>query len=183
MTPTRPEIDYAKMPYLPREGIQTAGNNHYATRSLFLETSDAENKPKARWVLSEHEVFAYGFWVPSAWMVYLHADDEYDALRKICGNVRQWDCIKAMILPGRGPFSEVILPLWHQEQAMMQRSRIKNTLTTGALSGGPGYTAAAKMLLQMVDAPPKGRPKKEKAAPKVEDAVAADASRVLLFRK
>ena len=179
--PDRPIIDYAKLPYLPREGIQAAGNFKYATRSLFLETAPEERKPEALWCLAEHEVFAYGKWYPSAWMVYIHATDEYDALRKICGNVRQWEHIKAM----KGPKDmEAMLENWRIEQAYLQRSRLKEVLTAGATSGLPGYTAAAKMLLAMIDGPAKrGRPKKEKEAPPVDPGVKEDGERVLQFRQ
>ena len=178
--PERPVIDYANLPYLPREGIQAAGNYKYATRSMFLETALPERKELALWCLAEHEIFAYGRWYPSAWMVYIHATDEYDALRKLCGNVRQWEHIKAMKLPKD---MSVLLENWQIEQAYLQRSALKERLTRGALSGAPGYTAAAKMLLQMIDAPAKrGRPKKAKEEVK-DPGVDTDAARVLQFRQ
>lgn len=176
----RPVIDYENLPYLPREGIQAEGNYKYATRSLFLETARDEQKPKALWCLAEHEIFAYGKWFPSAWMVYMHATDEYDALRKICGNVRQWEHIKAM----KGPKDMgLLLEDWQREQAYLQRSKLREQLTKGALSGLPGYTAAAKMLLQMIDGPLKrGRPAKPKDQPK-DPGVEEDANRILQFRQ
>lgn len=177
MTTERPIIDYANLPYLPREGIQTPGNNAWATRSLFLETSREEDETKALWCLSEHEVFAHGRWYPSAWMAYIHAADEYDALRKICGNVKQWDHIKKFLDKWRaGMFS-----MWCAEQAYVQRSVLKQRLLDGAFSEGPGYTAAIKMLLQMIDGPKQvGRPKKEKEP---EPADEGDGARVLKFRE
>lgn len=178
--PPRPIIDYEKLPYLPREGIQSPGNYKYATRSLFLETALEERKPDAMWCLAEHEIFAYGKWYPSAWMIYIHATDEYDALRKICGNVRQWEHIKAM----KGcKDMEALLANWNMEHAYLQRSKLKERLTRGALGAGPGYTAAAKLLLAMIDAPTKrGRPKKPKEET-VDPGVKEDADRVLQFRQ
>jgi hypothetical protein len=175
--PERPDFDYPNMPYLPREGFQSKGNNKYATRAMFLETAEEAMKPFAPWCLSEHEIFAYGRWYPSAWMVYIHATDEYDALRKICGNVRQWERIKAMKAPK--DFSKVLAD-WHAEWAYLQKAGIRKTLLDNALAGAAGYTTAAKMLLAMIDGKnPVGRPKKEKV--KVEDAgdVDADHERVV----
>lgn len=178
--PARPAIDYANLPHLAREGIQADGNYRYATRSLFLETAPEERKADAIWCLAEHEVYANGRWYPSAWMVYIEAVDEYDALRKLCGNVRQWEHIKAFLekwKPG-------LLDAWVAEQAYIQRSRLRARLERGAMSGMPGYTAAAKMLLSMIDGPVKrGRPAKAKEPEKNDKEHAADAERVLQFRQ
>lgn len=174
----RPIIDYANLPHLPREGIQAQGNFKYATRSLFMETAPDDRAPDALWCISEHEIFAYGKWYPSAWMVYIHATDEYDALRKICGNVKQWNHIVIFLEKWR----KGLLESWQQEQAFLQRSKLKETLTRGALSGDPGYTAAAKMLLTMIDGPRKrGRPSKAKEPP-ADPGIETDAARVLQFK-
>lgn len=162
MSPTtRPEYDYINWPHAPREGYQDKGNNKFLTRGLFLETAKPENEKDAVWCLSEHEVFAHGRWYPSAWMVYIHAVDEYDALRKICGNVRQWERIKEMRQPK--DFS-LILEDWQAEQAMIQKAALRTTMLNHCKLGEPGYTAAAKMVLAMIDGKaPRGRPVKAKA--------------------
>lgn len=176
-TPPRPDYDYVNMPYLPREGIQSKGNFHYATRSMFLETAREQDKPNAPWCLSEHEIYAFERWYPSAWMVYIHATDEYDALRKICGNVRQWDLIKAMTRPTSFAAK---LELWQAEWAYLQRAGIRKTLLDNALAGAPGYTTAAKMLLSMLDGKnPVGRPKKKKVEKDDSAEVDADFDRVV----
>lgn len=179
----KPVIDYPNLPYLSREGIQggTSGKGKFLTKSLFLETCDVEKYPNVRWCLAEHEVYCptVDRWIPSAWMAFIYATDEYDALRKICGNVRQWEAIKKMHFNTR-PMAAV-LDDWRMEQAYIQRSMIKDTLLRGALNGGPGYTAAAKMLLQLIDAPPKkGRPAKGKddTTPSKEAAADADHTRL-----
>ena len=176
----RPEIDYANLPYLPREGIQAGGSHRYLTRSLFLETAPEANKPEALWTMAEHEVFAFDRWIPSAWMVYIHATDEYDALRKLCGNVRQWEHIKGM-------FEKVgrlhILESWQMEQAAYQRSKLRETLLkTATTPGGSGSTAATKMLLQLIEAPQRGRPKKKKES-EPPSAVEEAAQRVVNFQR
>jgi hypothetical protein len=179
--PPCPDYDYANMPFLPREGVQSKGNNKYATRSMFLETAREQDKPNAMWCLAEHEIYAYDRWYPSAWMVYINAVDEYDALRKLCGNVRQWEHIKAMKLPK--DFSR-ILENWTAEWAYLQKASIRKTLLDNCLAGAPGYTTGAKMLLAMLDGKnPVGRPKKEK--PKVDDTAGVDADHervVTLFK-
>jgi len=175
----KPVIDYANLPHLPREGIQTAGNNAWSTRSLFLETALPQHETTALWCLSEHEVFAHGRWYPSAWMAYIHATDEYDALRKICGNVKQWEHIKSFLAKHRPNH----LDMWQTEQAYIQRSKIKDRLLKEVMAGGSGYTSAARIVLQMLEGQGKpGRPKKEKE--KVKDSgVAEDAARILTFAK
>lgn len=179
--PARPVIDYANLPHLPREGIQSEGNFKYATRSLFLETAPTEEKEKlAVWCLSEHEVYAHGRWYPSAWMAYIHAADEYDALRKICGNVKQWNEIKKM----KAPKNMVeLISMWAEEQAFMQRSSLREALLKTALERGQGSTAATKMALQMIDTPIRGRPKKAESPPEDRDEVKADGARVLQFAR
>lgn len=179
MQSERPEIDYPSLPYLPREGVQTAGNNAYATRSLFLETAKPDHEKQALWCLSEHEVFAHGRWYPSAWMTYIYATDEYDALRKICGNVKQWELIKTFLAKWRKGMYDA----WQMEQGYVQKSRIRQTLIRGATGGEPGYTAAARMVLQMLDGPVKrGRPKKDEPEAPKDAGVAEDAGRILQFR-
>ena len=179
MQTERPEIDYRNLPHLPREGVQTAGNNAYATRSLFLETAKPDHEKQALWCLSEHEIFAHGRWYPSAWMAFIYATDEYDALRKICGNVKQWELIKAFLDKWR----KGVYDSWVMEQGYVQKSCIRQTLLQGALSGDPGYTAAARMVLQMLDGPGKvGRPKKEDGEAPKDAGVSDDANRILQFR-
>lgn len=175
--PIKPDFDYPSMPFLSREGIQGRGKSKFLTRSLFLETCDPEMYDSVVWCLSEHEIYCPDLkrWIPSAWMVYLYATDEYDALRKICGNVRQWEAIKKMTTNSGRKMIDVIGD-WQAEQSMIQRGAIRDTLLRGAISGSPGYTAAAKMLLQIIDAPVRGRPvkNKDKQPQEVQDAAAAD---------
>lgn len=181
----KPKIDYCDLPAMPRDGIHGRGNSKFLTRSLFLETCEPENYEQVVWCLSEHEVYcpALKRWIPSAWMAYIYADDEYDALRKICGNVRQWEAIKKMTTNQGRKMVDVIAD-WQAEQALIQRSALRQTLLRGALSGSPGYTAAAKMLLQMIDAPIRGRPKKDRTSIEAEKeeahqkGAAADAARL-----
>lgn len=180
-----PLIDYADLPYLPRQGIQAPGNYKYATRSLFLETApDEEAKQRAMWCLAEHEVLAYGRWYPSAWMTFIHATDEYDALRKICGNVRQWEHIKDMRVASKGAarFEDCLLQDWRTEQAYLQRSRLREALLATAVGGGPSSVTAIRTLLPLIDNPVRGRPKKDAPKEKPAAAVEEAMSRVVNFQ-
>lgn len=178
----RLHIDYTQLPYLPREGIQTKGNNKFMTKSLFLESADEEDKPKAVWTLAEHEVEAYGRWYPSAWMAYIHATDEYDALRKIVGNVRHWEALKKWTNKKNGVKFIDLLADWQLEQAHIQRSQLRAALTVSAIQDGS--TAAARTLLQMLDKQPVGRPTKPKAEePGIpQDTIDSDHARVVALR-
>lgn len=184
----RPTIDYANLPHMAREGIQAGGNNHYVTRGLFIETApNEEAKKSALWTLAEHEVYAYGKWYPSAWMAFIHSIDEYDAARKICGNLRQWELILQMLENrGRGH----TLESWRAEWSALQRSILRQSLMLTALHGGSGATAAVKQLLAMTDPPQKpGRPANKTKPTKTEqekglkDKVEEDAARVLAFTR
>jgi hypothetical protein len=180
---TRPVIDYANLPELSRDGIKAEGNNHFLTRSLFLETSlTPEDKARALWTLTEREVYAYGRWYPSAWMAYIHAPDEYRALRRICGNVRQWGFVKAMFVS----LSRVnILEGWVNEQELLQKSIVREALQKTVVEGAGGAVAAAKLLLQMQGSEVKGPGRPRKPKPKEEskdEGVKADLGRVVNFR-
>lgn len=178
--PERPIIDYANLPYLPRCGITGDSESNFITRSLFLETAHPGYEDKAIWCLSEQEIYANGKWYPSAWMAYIYSIDEYDAIRKICGNVRQWHLIERMF---KSVNKEHILQGWRDEQAMVQRSRLRELLVSEAESGGKGTVTAVKALLPMIDVPKgRGRPVKKKAKEDKTSAEAA-ASRVLDFQK
>lgn len=180
----KPPFNYVGMPHLPRSGFQIGQQCHYATKGLFLETATPEYVETAPWTLAEEAQFAHNRWYPSAWMIYIYASDEYDALRKLCGSVKQWEKVSSMYMNGSSStFEELMLRHWRTEQTQMQRLALKTTLTEGALSGKAGYTSAAKMLLQMIDAPARGRPKKDRSKKKDDDAaVSADVSRVVAFR-
>lgn len=172
----KPNIDYANLPYLSREGIQSEGNNRFLTRTLFLESSPGDKQHMSLWCLSEHEIYVptENRWVPSAWLAYINAESEYDALMKICGNIRQWEAIK--LCTWFKPYYEQ----WVEEQECLQELEVRRALLEGIRSGKAGYTAAAKQLMQMIQGKKSGRPKKRayQDRSKKEDAVDKDAGRV-----
>lgn len=159
--PVKPDFKYAEMLPMSREGIKGA-NNKYLTRSLFLETA-GDNLTEVRWVLGPEEQWVPELqrWLPSAHMCYMLSVDEYDALRKICGSVAQWECIKDIKSPK--VFAD-LLENWQMEQAYLQRRNLKAALYAGACAGGSGYVGAVKEVLKMIDGPVRGKGgKKEKA--------------------
>lgn len=177
--PEKPEFDYPHWSYQSREGIQSAGNYKYMTDSLFIER--APDPKTALYTMDEHERYVpeLGKWLPSAWLIYIHATDEYDALRKLVGNVRHWETLKVV------PWFASKLEQWQAEHAYLQRSLIRDALMSKLQFKGD--VAAGRTLLQMIDNTlgAKGRPKKEKPdnGPSAAD-LAADGERVAhLFGK
>lgn len=139
----------------------STGNFRLLTRSLFVEECPEGEEKHILWSLSDTEVWEPKTkrWVPSACLVYIHADDEYDAMRKLVGSAKQWDALKAC------KWFNTHLDQWKTEQVYMQKSAIRAELLRGALSGGPGYVSAARTFLDMLEGSSKGkvgRPKKDK---------------------
>lgn len=167
------QFNYIEWPHRDREGIQAAGNYKYMTDSLFVER--APDPTTALYTLQEHEVFKHGKWYPSAWMIYIHSTDEYDALRKLVGNVKHWEALKKTVW-----FKEV-LEQWQLEHAYLQKMAVRNTALSVALSGAPGCTAAMRIVLGMIDEniQKRGRPKKQPDAPDHSAEIEADARRLL----
>ncbi len=156
--PPHPKWDYATWPYAPREGIQSEGNNRYITQALFLETAREGQMKYVRYVLDDHDIYCpdLGRWIPSARLVYIHAADEYEAIRKLVGNLQHWE--RLLDLPALAD----VIDDWRAEQKHIQRLHIKEMLTETLDRGEQGSVTAARTLLQMIDKNPVGRPKKER---------------------
>ena len=183
--PATPLFDYESMPYLPREGVQSEGNNRYVTVGLFLETAHENRMEHVKWCLSEHPIFcpALNRWIPSAWELYLSSKDEYDAMRKMVGNIHQWETLKKL------DWFKVKLEMWQAEHSMKQRMTIRDALMRKVYEGGSGDVAAAKLLLEKFDTSPeplkkRGRPAKQREEAEQPSAeIDDDMSRVLQFGK
>lgn len=170
-------FDYRKFPHLSREGILADTNNKFRTVSLFLETCPKGSEHEVMWCLSETEQYCEVTqrWIPSAWMVYIYADNEYDAMRKIVGNVRQWETLTKL------KWFKEKYSMWVQEQQMMQKSVIKSALMLTVLSGANGTVSAAKMLMDQFGtnvAKGAGRPS-PKEKPEANDDVQDDFERIV----
>lgn len=177
-----PLFDYANWPYSPRTGYQDPKNNKYLTRSLFVETCHNHQIEKARYMLGEHDLYipAREETLPSAWLIYIHADDEYDAMRKLVGNPHQWEALK------NTEWFPKWLDQWEAERKMKVASELRTNLSSIVRRGEGGATAAAKLIMDLDSlktAPvAKGRPRKETIDPGPgEDEVEKDAQRLRLI--
>lgn len=181
----KPTFDYAAFPPLPREGIQSEGNNKYVTVGLFLETAHENRMEHVRWCLSEHEIFcpAQNRWIPSAWCLYLASKDEYDAMRKMVGNVYQWETLKKL------DWFKQKLEMWQLEHSMATRMTIRDALMRKVYEGGSGDVAAAKLLLEKFNvegdiSKKRGRPKKEREeTAQAPSEVDEDLNRIIQFQQ
>jgi hypothetical protein len=159
---TLPEFDYENWPYAPRCGFQSEGNQKYLTKSLFVETCPNHQLHYARYMLQEHELWLpeRNCWVPSGWLIFINARDEYDAMRKICGNPHQWEALKS------AAWFQRHLEQWEAERKMLVASQIKTKLMKILESGKGGATSAAKQLADMEGITKAvGRPAKGKIQP------------------
>lgn len=170
-------FNYKEFPHLKREGILSEGNNKFMTLSLFLETCPKGKEKEVRWCLSESEQYCEVTerWIPSAWMCFIFADNEYDAMRKIVGNVRQWEQLKSL------KWFKEKYALWEEERQMMQTSTIQQSLILTVQSGGAGSVSAAKMLMEQFTTGEKkkvGRPTKQKTQSEEEKEQDAESASV-----
>lgn len=177
--PAKPAFDYVRWPYSPREGYQAEGNFRYLTASLFLETAPEDKYPLVRYCLTEHEVYVpvLGKWLPSARLIYTHAIDEYDAMRKLVGNPNHWERVLAL------PRIATLIDDWRAEQTHMQRLVIREALWATMATQPKSTVSAAKALLQMIDSKAYSKAKHRRgtkaAEPPSETAVEEDHNRVV----
>lgn len=177
----QPEFNYEEMPHLSPKGIWSkTGNYKRLTVSLFVETCKPDLIHEALWTLGHEEVYVpeRDVWLPSAARTYVMALDEYDALRKIVGEVEQWEILKAL------PWFKPHVERWEQEWAYKQKSDMIKELKQVISNAESGNVTAARTILAMLEK----RPIKQKGAkvPAVldDDDVVSDHSRVVsLFKK
>lgn len=164
------KFDYAEYkgftdPALDRK-VLVGRNNKLLTAALFLERSNQwadvteQRRQEGKWdhepiyTLSETEQEG----LPSAYQIYMHSVDEYEAAKKLFGSIFHWQelCKKKW-------FMEYVVQ-WREHMALRDFSVAKGTTLREALSGdGP----AARHLLNFSNkvinpAPNKPKGKKEK---------------------
>lgn len=137
------------------------------TRSLFLEAQDWAVKKKGKikplYSLTEDEREG----LPSAYQIYMHSVDEYDAAMKLVGSMRHWRklCKLDWFLEGIPDKMFEGLKQWREDMKYRDASTAKRQLMSAANSTR-GDTAAARKILDMsVDKAakrPVGAPKKTK---------------------
>lgn len=164
-------FDYAGWKYQSARGIR-GGNNLFLMSALFV---DKERRDDLALYTSHEEEFEYrGKVWPSAYQIVIQAQDEYDAMRKLVGNQKQWDELKTLEW-----FSE-----WLDRALREQRSRQESAIRKVMLElAEDGDKQAAKIVLELAKAKrPVGRPKKAKTnhkSPKGD--VDGDSARILSF--
>lgn len=154
-------IDYNNIPPQPRKGIKGEINNKFYTRGLFYE--QAEDKDTALFALEDDEIEHNGKTLPCAALIYIYSKSEYDAMRKICGNMKQWELLKTL------PWFAPVYERWKEEQNCVQRDIVKDKLLSTIKAGNSQSVAAARQLIQMIDGKQSGRPEKKKSANPIEE--------------
>lgn len=166
MIPEQPKFDYRSMPHLHRLGQwTTSGNYKMLTQSLFVEKCPDGLEEYTLWTLKEDAVYSkkHGKWFPSAWLVFINADDEYDAAMKIVGNLKQWELLKSL------KWFDNYYQNWYEEWRILTLNTMRNNLMDTALNGSAGAVTAARTIIQLLDQKnPTGRPKKVKEPDKSE---------------
>lgn len=160
---------YASLPFADRRGTRMPGNYVWATMALFYGISEFPDV--VRWTLGPWEEKIGDRVIPSAHLCFVYAIDEYDAARKLVGNLEHWDALCAT------SWFPKYLTIWRREQAAYQKTQLKLSLQLASL--GANAVPAARTLIQMIDGSlgKKGRPNKEK--PEADEGhVGADAARM-----
>lgn len=152
------EKAYRQWPHRSPEGVWDENHRHRLTRGLFIEMWEKGDENSALYTLHHEERVwsATGRMYPSAARIYVNATDEYDALRKLVGEVEQWETLKATV------WFQPYIEKWHKEWAMLQRSMMLNKLRNLAMTGQPGAVTAARTIIAELNKNPVGRPRKEK---------------------
>mgnify|MGYP000347871633 CR=1 FL=1 len=178
------ELEYAEWPYASPSGRRGNGNGLWLTNALFLERADQDKGYEPDFTLEDEAVWhePSQTWLPSARMIYVHSKSEYDAMRKMVGNLGQWKQLKKLAW-----FRE-LLEAWQEEWYMRKENRARELMDMHALDNA----ATAKALYEDAKRRGKGagrpvkldKPKARSAQSDPEgDAVDSDAARVLEFRQ
>lgn len=119
------------------------GRNLDATQGLFYEFPG--NKDDAAYTLKNEDVEYNGKQKVSAYQVYMHAIDEYDAAIKLVGSMKHWRklCGLKWFIEGIPEHSFEGLDSWREDMRLRDESRAKKQLMDSAMSGN---VAAQKVL-------------------------------------
>ena len=155
-------IDYRDMPELPRSGFK-GENGKMLTLGLFVETAPTGTEHRAIYTLGEKEVVINGKIKPSAWMIYINCQSDYEAMRKLVGNPKQWEMLKQL------KWFQENLVMWQYEQKQIQKAIIQECLNEVMLESEKGATAvsAAKALLLHIEGKPQPVETPKKTAAKI----------------
>ena len=111
------------------------GRNVDATQSLFYEFPG--NKEEATYTLKNEDVEYKGKQKVSAYQVYMHAVDEYDAAIKLVGSMKHWRklCDLNWFLEGAPEHSFEGLNQWREDMRLRDESLAKRQLMDSASAG------------------------------------------------
>lgn len=160
------KFDYNNIPFQPRKGLKAENNHRWRTRSLFYETCAPEDRGECLFSLEDDEMWCeeQDKWLPCAALIYIYSKSEYDAMRKICGSLKQWENLKSR------PWFVPLYEQWKEEQNCVQRDIVREKLLEAVKDGKGQSVAAARQLCQIIDGKQSGRPaKKAKSSPVDQD--------------
>ncbi len=167
-------IDYVDFPYAPLDGYR-GSNNIHLTNALFVETTSTPDI-EPLFTIKESAIIHNGRLIPSARLVYIHSDGEWDAMSKIVGSFRQWAKLKEL------KWFQDLLDLWKAEWYLRQETLARALLFQHAAAKGGASSAKALFDDAKKGGRLPGRPKKAKGKQNEDDAIGADASRIVSLR-
>ena len=133
------------------------------TQSLFLESQPYKMREKYPPLYSLTEEEREG--LPSAYQIYMHSTDEYEAAMKLVGSMRHWRrlCELDWFMEGIPEKMCEGLSQWREDMRLRDASAAKRNLMNAASNGD---TSSARKLLDTstpkAAKAPVGRPKQEK---------------------
>ena len=143
-----------------------AGMNNDATQALFYEFPTGK---EATYTLKNDDVMYKGSLRVSAYQVYMHSVDEYDAAIKLVGSMKHWRklCGLKWFMQGMPEHSFEGLESWREDMALRDASLAKKQLQESALGGNVN---AQKILFGSTEKPKKPQKKETpESAKKSED--------------
>jgi len=138
--------------------------NGYPTRALFIDhLSSSEFEPL--YTMQPHEVQKGGKTYPSAYQVYMHSVDEYDAAMKLVGNMTHWRKLMGCDWFMKGGIANIASGLedWRKDMQERDKSAAKKTLIEAQADGN---VTAARYLHELGGKVQVKKTKKEVKQPK-----------------
>ena len=146
-----PEADISVL-RAPKKG------NTFLTSSLFRESNKTEGAYPAFYTLAEEEMDG----LPSAYQIYMHSADEYEAAIKLVGSIKHWKrlCESAWFMDGRCTVNHTGLNSWREDMKLRDASLAKRTVMDQISKGN--VSAAQTVINKLGIKNTVGRPIKEK---------------------
>lgn len=161
-------IDYTTWDCKQQRVKLKAGMNNDATQALFYEFPTGK---EATYTLKNDDVMYKDKLRVSAYQVYMHSVDEYDAAIKLVGSMKHWRklCNLKWFMQGMPEHSFEGLESWREDMALRDASLAKKQLQESALGGNVN---AQKILYGSVEKPKaKAKPEETPEAKEKADQV------------